>query len=218
MLNIAIDGYVGSGKSTLAHELAKKMNLKVLDTGAIYRSITCFYQEKFGNLVSSDLVEELVKNLEVEIEFKGDSQIVFVNGKDYTNKIRQEEISVLTSQLAPYLSVREKVLSVQRKFAKDYNCVIEGRDIGTVVLPKANFKFFVTASEQTRAQRRYSQIKDKQKVTFDQILQDLQQRDYNDTHRKVAPLVPAKDAIILDTTDLTLGQTVEKCLEIIKGK
>ncbi len=218
MLNIAIDGYVGSGKSTLAHELAKKMNLKVLDTGAIYRSITCFYQEKFGNLVSSDLVEELVKNLEVEIEFKGDSQIVFVNGKDYTNKIRQEEISILTSLLAPYLSVREKVLSVQRKFAKDYNCVIEGRDIGTVVLPKANFKFFVTASEQTRAQRRYSQIKDKQKVTFDQILQDLQQRDYNDTHRKVAPLVPAKDAIILDTTDLTLGQTVEKCLEIIKGK
>lgn len=218
MLNIAIDGYVGSGKSTLAHELAKKMNLKVLNTGAIYRSITCFYQEKFGNLVSSDLVEELVKNLEVEIEFKGDSQIVFVNGKDYTNKIRQEEISILTSLLAPYLSVREKVLSVQRKFAKDYNCVIEGRDIGTVVLPKANFKFFVTASEQTRAQRRYSQIKDKQKVTFDQILQDLQQRDYNDTHRKVAPLVPAKDAIILDTTDLTLGQTVEKCLEIIKGK
>ena len=218
MLNIAIDGYVGSGKSTLAHELAKKMNLKVLDTGAIYRSITCFYQEKFGNLVSSDLVEELVKNLEVEIEFKGDSQIVFVNGKDYTNKIRQEEISILTSLLAPYLSVREKVLSVQRKFAKDYNCVIEGRDIGTVVLPKANFKFFVTASEQTRAQRRYSQIKDKQKVTFDQILQDLQQRDYNDTHRKVAPLVPAKDAIILDTTDLTLGQTVEKCLEIIRGK
>ena len=218
MLNIAIDGYVGSGKSTLAHELAKKMNLKVLDTGAIYRSITCFYQEKFGNLVSSDLVEEFVKNLEVEIEFKGDSQIVFVNGKDYTNKIRQEEISILTSLLAPYLSVREKVLSVQRKFAKDYNCVIEGRDIGTVVLPKANFKFFVTASEQTRAQRRYSQIKDKQKVTFDQILQDLQQRDYNDTHRKVAPLVPAKDAIILDTTDLTLGQTVEKCLEIIKGK
>ena len=160
----------------------------------------------------------MVKNLEVEIEFKGDSQIVFVNGKDYTNKIRQEEISILTSLLAPYLSVREKVLSVQRKFAKDYNCVIEGRDIGTVVLPKANFKFFVTASEQTRAQRRYSQIKDKQKVTFDQILQDLQQRDYNDTHRKVAPLVPAKDAIILDTTDLTLGQTVEKCLEIIKGK
>ncbi len=218
MLNIAIDGYVGSGKSTLAHALAKRLNLKVLDTGAIYRSITCFYQEKFGNLVSGDLVEEFVKDLEVKVEFKGENQIVFVNGKDYVNRIRQEEISVLTSELAPYISIRNKVLSVQRKFAKEYDCVIEGRDIGTVVLPKANFKFFITASEKTRAERRYCQIKDKQKVSLEQILQDLQIRDYNDTHRKIAPLVPAKDSIILDTTDLTLEQTVEKCLEIIKEK
>lgn len=218
MLNIAIDGYVGSGKSTLAHALAKRLNLKVLDTGAIYRSITCFYQEKFGNLVSGDLVEEFVKDLEVKVEFKGENQIVFVNGKDYVNRIRQEEISVLTSELAPYISIRNKVLSVQRKFAKEYDCVIEGRDIGTVVLPKANFKFFIIASEKTRAERRYCQIKDKQKVSLEQILQDLQIRDYNDTHRKIAPLVPAKDSIILDTTDLTLEQTVEKCLEIIKEK
>lgn len=218
MLNIAIDGYVGSGKSTLAHALAKRLNLKVLDTGAIYRSITCFYQEKFGNLVSGDLVEEFVKDLEVKVEFKGENQIVFVNGKDYMNRIRQEEISILTSELAPYISIRNKVLSVQRKFAKEYDCVIEGRDIGTVVLPKANFKFFITASEKTRAERRYCQIKDKQKVSLEQILQDLQIRDYNDTHRKIAPLVPAKDSIILDTTDLTLEQTVEKCLEIIKEK
>ncbi len=215
MLNIAIDGYVGSGKSTLAHALAKRLNLKVLDTGAIYRSITCFYQEKFGNLVSGDLVEEFVKDLEVKVEFKGENQIVFVNGKDYVNRIRQEEISVLTSELAPYISIRNKVLSVQRKFAKEYDCVIEGRDIGTVVLPKANFKFFIIASEKTRAERRYCQIKDKQKVSLEQILQDLQIRDYNDTHRKIAPLVPAKDSIILDTTDLTLEQTVEKCLEIM---
>ena len=215
MLNIAIDGYVGSGKSTLAHALAKMLNLKVLDTGAIYRSITCFYQEKFGNLVSGDLVEEFVKDLEVKVEFKGENQIVFVNGKDYMNRIRQEEISILTSELAPYISIRNKVLSVQRKFAKEYDCVIEGRDIGTVVLPKANFKFFITASEKTRAERRYCQIKDKQKVSLEQILQDLQIRDYNDTHRKIAPLVPAKDSIILDTTDLTLEQTVEKCLEIM---
>lgn len=215
MLNIAIDGYVGSGKSTLAHALAKRLNLKVLDTGAIYRSITCFYQEKFGNLVSGDLVEEFVKDLEVKVEFKGENQIVFVNGKDYMNRIRQEEISILTSELAPYISIRNKVLSVQRKFAKEYDCVIEGRDIGTVVLPKANFKFFITASEKTRAERRYCQIKDKQKVSLEQILQDLQIRDYNDTHRKIAPLVPAKDSIILDTTDLTLEQTVEKCLEIM---
>ena len=217
-MNIAIDGYVGSGKSTLAHALAKRLNLKVLDTGAIYRSITCFYQEKFGNLVSGDLVEEFVKDLEVKVEFKGENQIVFVNGKDYMNRIRQEEISILTSELAPYISIRNKVLSVQRKFAKEYDCVIEGRDIGTVVLPKANFKFFITASEKTRAERRYCQIKDKQKVSLEQILQDLQIRDYNDTHRKIAPLVPAKDSIILDTTDLTLEQTVEKCLEIIKEK
>lgn len=216
MLNIAIDGYVGSGKSTLAHALAKKLGLKVLDTGAIYRSITCFYQEKFGNLISSDMVESLVKDLDVKVEFKGENQIVFVNGKDYSNKIRQEEISVLTSQLAPYISIRNKVLAVQRNFAKENDCIIEGRDIGTVVLPKSNFKFFITASEKTRAERRFAQIRDKQTVSYEQILQDLQTRDYNDTHRKVAPLVPAKDSIVLDTTNLTLGQTVDKCLKIIK--
>lgn len=216
MLNIAIDGYVGSGKSTLARSIAKKLGLKVLDTGAIYRSITCLYKEKFGNIVSSDLIEELIKDIDIKIDFIGSNQIVLVNGINYSNKIRQEEISILTSQLSTYLSIRNKVLSVQRRFAEQYNCVIEGRDIGTVVLPKADFKFFITASEQTRAERRYAQIKNKQHVSFEQILQDLQIRDFNDANRKISPLAMAKDAILIDTTDLTLDQTVEKCLSFIK--
>lgn len=218
MLNIAIDGYVGSGKSTLANEIAKKLNLKMLDTGAIYRSIACEYRSRYDLLLSADNVEDLVKNMTIEVTFKGREQHVLINGKDYFGQIREEEISILTSQIAPYISVREKVLSVQRAFAKQYDCVMEGRDIGTIVLPKADFKFFLTGSEKTRAKRRYDQIKDKQTVSFEQILKDLQARDYNDTHRKIAPLVPAKDSIIIDTTFLTLEETVNKCIDIIKTK
>ena len=134
---------------------------------------------------------------------------------DYFEQIRTEEISILTSKISPFVSIREKVLSVQREFAQKFDCVIEGRDIGTVVLPYADYKFFVTASEEVRAKRRFDQIKDKQNVSYEQILKDLQIRDYNDTHRKVAPLIPAKDSIILDTSDFTLDQTVDMCVDII---
>lgn len=217
MLNIAIDGYVGSGKSTLANEIAKKLSLKKLDTGAIYRSIACEYRKNFDFLINAENVERLVKNLKIEVVFEKGVQHVKINGNDYFHHIREEEISILTSQISPYISIRDKVLAVQREFASKYDCVIEGRDIGTVVLPKANFKFFLTGSEEVRAQRRYDQIKDKQHISFEQILKDLKQRDYNDTHRKVAPLIPAEDAIIIDTTNLTLEETVDKCIDIIKN-
>ena len=215
MINIAIDGHVGSGKSTLAHCLAKKLGLKVLDTGAIYRSIACEYRKKYGLNIDSENIEKLVKNLNIEINFVNDTQHVSINGNDYFEQIRTEEISILTSKISPFVSIREKVLSVQRTFAQKFDCIIEGRDIGTVVLPYADYKFFVTASEEVRAKRRFDQIKDKQNVSYEQILKDLQIRDYNDTHRKVAPLIPAKDSIILDTSDFTLDQTVDMCVDII---
>ena len=218
MLNIAIDGYVGSGKSTLAREIAKKLKLKTLDTGAIYRSIACAYRKKFDILISADNVEELVKDLTIEVTFKGREQHALINGKDYFGQIREEEISLLASQISPCISVREKVLSVQRAFAKQYNCVMEGRDIGTVVLPKADVKFFLTGSEEVRANRRFLQVKDKQDISYSDVLEDLKIRDYNDTHRKIAPLLPAHDAIIIDTTFLTLDETVKKCIDIIKEK
>lgn len=215
MLNIAIDGHVGSGKSTLAFELAKRLNLKVLDTGAIYRSIACEYKKKFGSNVCQNNLKELINDIKIEIKFIDNQQHVLINNNDYFQYLRTEEISLLSSQISPYVYVREKVLALQRNFAKSYDCVMEGRDIGTVVLPSAQYKFFITASEQERAKRRYEQLKI-MNISYEKVLEDLRVRDYNDEHREVAPLKPAKDAIILDTTNLTLDQTVQKCIDIIK--
>ena len=218
MLNIAIDGHVGSGKSTLASELAKILNLKMLNTGEIYRSIACCFKE-MNMEINEENIKKFVTNLNIEISFDSGEQVVYVNNKCFKGKLRSEEISMLTSKISPFLVVREKVLKLQRDFAKKNDCVMEGRDIGTVVLPNADFKFFVTASEFVRAQRRYDQLKDKTNApSFEEILEDLRQRDYNDEHRKVAPLKPAFDSIILDTSDMTLAQTVEYCCDIIKNK
>lgn len=218
MLNIAIDGHVGSGKSTLSKGLAKRLNLRVLDTGAIYRGIACrFKAEGLENHIDEGTINKFVEKLKVQVEFDGDLQRVIVDGVDYTPWLRKEETSVLTSKISPFPKIRDKVLDIQRDFAKKYDCVIEGRDIGTVVLPNADVKFFITASEKVRAQRRYDQIKDlPDSPSYDEILKDLRMRDYQDEHRKIAPLKPAEDSIIMDTSEMTLEQTIEKCVQIIQ--
>lgn len=218
MLNIAIDGHVGSGKSTLSKGLAKRLNLRVLDTGAIYRGIACrFKAEGLKNHIDEGTINKFVEKLKVQVEFDGDLQRVIVDGVDYTPWLRKEETSVLTSKISPFPKIRDKVLDIQRDFAKKYDCVIEGRDIGTVVLPNADVKFFITASEKVRAQRRYDQIKDlPDSPSYDEILKDLRMRDYQDEHRKIAPLKPAEDSIIMDTSEMTLEQTIEKCVQIIQ--
>lgn len=218
MLNIAIDGHVGSGKSTLSKGLAKRLNLRVLDTGAIYRGIACrFKAEGLENHIDEGTINKFVEKLKVQVKFDGDLQRVIVDGVDYTPWLRKEETSVLTSKISPFPKIRDKVLDIQRDFAKKYDCVIEGRDIGTVVLPNADVKFFITASEKVRAQRRYDQIKNlPDSPSYDEILKDLRMRDYQDEHRKIAPLKPAKDSIIMDTSEMTLEQTIEKCVQIIQ--
>lgn len=219
MLNIAIDGHVGSGKSTLSKGIAKELNLKVLDTGAIYRGIACHFQTKKYNEISEETINAFIKQIEVSVKFIEDIQHVVVCGIDYTPYLRKEETSVLASKISPFPQIREKVLEIQRTFAKNYDCVIEGRDIGTVVLPNADVKFFITASEKVRAQRRFDQIKNlPDSPTFEEILKDLRDRDYQDEHRKVAPLKPAEDSIIMDTSNMSLEETIKKCVEIIKKK
>lgn len=218
MLNIAIDGHVGSGKSTLSKGLAKRLNLRVLDTGAIYRGIACrFKAEGLENHIDEGTINKFVEKLKVQVKFDGDLQRVIVDGVDYTPWLRKEETSVLTSKISPFPKIRDKVLDIQRDFAKKYDCVIEGRDIGTVVLPNSDVKFFITASEKVRAQRRYDQIKNlPDSPSYDEILKDLRMRDYQDEHRKIAPLKPAEDSIIMDTSEMTLEQTIEKCVQIIQ--
>ena len=219
MINITIDGHVGSGKSTLAKELAKKLGYKVLDTGAIYRGFACAFKEGNFKEVNEENVNLLVKNSTVEVFFENDLQHVVVNGRDYTSHLREEEISVLSAKISPFPPLRGKVKDLQRNFAQKYNCVVEGRDIGTVVLPNADVKFFVTASEEVRAKRRFEQYKDKKdEPSFQEVLQDLKERDYRDEHRPIAPLKPAKDAIVVDSSDMTLPQTIDYCLSVIKDK
>ena len=217
MINSAIDGHVGSGKSTLAKGLAKILGYHVLDTGAIYRGLACAYKEAGNPPINEGNIAKYVKNVDVKLEFEGDLQRVIVNGKDYTPFLRSEETSLLTSKIAPYQVLRNKVLAIQRDFAKKYNCIIEGRDIGTVVLPEANVKFFVTANEEVRAQRRLMQLQDKN-ISFEEVLKDLQERDYKDEHRQIAPLKPAKDSIIIDNTNMNLEETISYCEKLIDEK
>ena len=218
MLNIAIDGHVASGKSAVARAIAERLNIKVLDTGAIYRGLACAFKESTFDGVNEENVNQFIKNLKVEVKFLDDAQHVFVNEKDYTPWLRLEETSTYASLISPYPILRKKVMAIQRDFAKNNDCVMEGRDIGTEVLPNATIKFFVTAREEVRAKRRYDQLKDKGNVDYNQILEDLRARDYKDEHRTVAPLKPAEDSIILDTSDMTFEEVVEHCLALINKK
>ncbi len=220
MINIAIDGRAGSGKSTIAKLLAEKLNFKMLNTGAIYRSIACAYKSLNWGEPNDELVEKFVENLNVEVGFVNDEQFVLVNGVDYSSEIRHEEISNLSSTISKFPLIREKILKLQQDFAKNNNCIIEGRAIGTVILPNADFKFFVTASVEVRAKRRMMQMKEEEgiEVPYNEILEDLKIRDYNDEHRKVAPLVLADDAIVVDTSEFEAEEAVEYCLSFIKTK
>jgi len=220
MFAITIDGKAGCGKSTLAEELSKKLHLKKFNTGAVYRGITCEYKKKYGNKEPNEkIIKEFVKNLDVEVVFSDDKQLVLVNETDYTPFLREEEISVFSAKISPFDIVREKVREIQRDFASKNDCIMEGRDIGTVVLKNANCKLFVTASNEVRAQRRFEQLKEiTNSPTYDEILKELCERDFKDINREHGALLPADDAVIIDNSNETLTETVERCLKIIKEK
>ena len=217
MINIAIDGTAGSGKSTVAKKLAEKLNYKLLNTGEIYRSLACAFDEEYGCEPNTQNIEKFLNNKIIEIKFENFNQFVFVNGVCYKDKLRTEKISVLTSKIAVFKSLRDKVLMIQRNFAKQNNCIMEGRDIGTIVLPNADVKFFITASQEERANRRFLQVKDN-KNTYEMVLEDLKERDFRDMNREIAPLKPAIDSIIIDNTNMTIDENVETCLKIVVEK
>ncbi len=217
MINIAIDGHVSSGKSTLAKGVAKALGLKVLDTGAIYRGLACAYKEGDFGEINKQNIEKFLKNIKVEVKFQDKKQLVFVNDKDYTPFLRLEEISNLSSSISPYKNLREVVTKIQRTFAQENNCIIEGRDIGTEILPNATIKLFVTASAEERARRRFLQVKDTG-TTFEKVLADLKERDRKDETREVAPLKIAKDAIVVDTTNMNLDEAIAYSVGLIQQK
>ena len=218
--SIAIDGPAGAGKSTIAKRLAKELGYQYVDTGAIYRTVAYFLDLLGISPKDVDGVERYIDELTIEIQYDEDGlQHMIMNGMDVTGDIRTQDISQKASLVSAHAVVRDMLLDMQRDVAKQYNVIMDGRDIGTVVLPKADVKIFLTATAEVRAQRRTSELIAKgQKADFPQILKEIEQRDYQDTHRPIAPLKMAKDSIKVDTSELDIDGVVEAIREIIRKK
>ncbi len=218
--SIAIDGHAGAGKSTIARRLAKELGYYYVDTGAIYRTVAYFMDLLGVSPKDVDGVERYIDELTIEIEYDEDgAQHMIMNGMDVTDDIRTQEISQKASLVSAHAVVREVLLDMQRDVAKKHNVIMDGRDIGTVVLPRANVKIFLTASVEVRAKRRYDELIAKgQKAELAKITKEIEQRDYQDTHREIAPLKRAKDAVKLDTSDLDIDGVIAAIKKIIGEK
>lgn len=218
MTAIAIDGPAGAGKSTIARRAAKELGFIYVDTGALYRAVGFFMLQKGVDPENSAAVCPLLKNISVSLAYENGEQKVILCGKDVSGEIRSAEVSMAASKVSAIPEVRKFLFSLQQDIAKTHNVVMDGRDIGTVVLPDAQVKIFLTASAEDRARRRYEEMLQKgMTVNYEDVLNDLKQRDYNDTHRAVAPLVAADGAKVIDTTGNTLEQSVEQLVTIIKN-
>lgn len=217
---IAIDGPAGAGKSTIAKRLSKELGFVYVDTGAIYRTVAYFLDLLGVSPKDADGVERYIDELTIEIEYDADgTQHMIMNGMDVSGEIRTQDISQKASLVSAHKVVREVLLDMQRDVARKHNVIMDGRDIGTVVLPGADVKIFLTADPEVRAKRRYDELIAKgQKANLPQILKEIQQRDYQDTHREIAPLKQAKDAVLVDTSDLDIPGVVDTIKAIVGEK
>ena len=218
--SIAIDGPAGAGKSTIARRLAQELGFHYVDTGAIYRTVAYFLDLLGISPKDTDGVNRYIDELTVEIEYDEDGkQHMIMNGMDVTEDIRTPDISRKASDVSAQPMVREMLLDMQRDLARQYSVIMDGRDIGTVVLPKADVKIFLTASAEVRAKRRTDELIAKgQKANFAQILKDIETRDYNDSHRAIAPLKMARDSIKVDTSELDIDGVVAAIRKIVGEK
>lgn len=220
MISIAIDGPAGAGKSTLARQLAKKLGFLYVDTGAIYRTVALAVLGKGISPEDADGVSGLLKTLDIRMDYGPDGeQRMFLAGEDVSQAIREHQVSGLASKVSAIPAVREFLLEFQRRQAREHSVVMDGRDIGTVVLPQADVKIFLTAAPEARAKRRLLELQQRgQQADFETILRDIVQRDELDEHRPIAPLRQAEDAQLLDTTQLNLEQSLEELLRMVKEK
>ena len=219
-ISVAIDGPAGAGKSTIARRLAKELGFYYVDTGAIYRTVAYFFDLWGVSPKDIDGITRYIDELTIKIEYDAEGvQHMIMNGMDVTDDIRTQEISQKASLVSAHAIVRDLLLDMQREMAEQHNVIMDGRDIGTVVLPKATVKIFLTASPEVRAKRRTNELLAKgQKADYNRILKEIQQRDYQDTHREVAPLKMARDSVKLDTSDLDIDGVIAAMKEIIAQK
>lgn len=219
MISIAIDGPSGAGKSTLARTLAGELGYIYVDTGAMYRTIGLFALQNGVDPTQEDAVVALLPRISLSLRYVDDAQHMFLNGQDVSALIRTEEVSMAASGVSAHPAVRAFLLETQREMARRDNIIMDGRDIGTVVLPNAQVKLFLTATAEDRARRRYEEQKARgESVTYEAILRDVEQRDYNDTHRAAAPLRQAPDAVRVDTTGFVFEQSLALLRETIANK
>lgn len=219
MINIAIDGPAGAGKSTIAKAVAKELGLIYLDTGAMYRAVAYAALKNGTDVSDAKCVAALLEGLKMDIRYEDGVQLIFVNGENVTPYLRTPEMSKAASDISALPVVRYKMVEMQREFAATRDVVLDGRDIGTFVLPDANCKFYMTASPEERAKRRFEELRLKgENCSYDDVLNDIIKRDYNDSHREVAPLKQADDAVYLDTTTLTIAQVVAAVEKVVKEK
>ena len=216
MINVAIDGPAGAGKSTIAKAAAKQLNYIYVDTGALYRTIA--YNAVMNNVIDdTNGIIAMLDNTKVELKYIDGVQAVFLNGEDVSAYIRTPEISMGASKVSAIPEVRAFLLSLQQEIAKENDVIMDGRDIATVVLPNADVKIFLFASPECRAERRYKELVEKgENVKYEDVLADVNQRDYQDSHREIAPLKPSEDSIMLDTSKLNLDESIELVIKTIK--
>ena len=218
MINVAIDGPAGAGKSTIAKAAAKELGFIYVDTGALYRAVA-YNAVKNGVIDDEQGIISMLDDTKVELKYVEGVQSVYLNGEDVSGFIRTPEISMGASKVSAIPQVREFLLNLQREIAKTNNVIMDGRDIATGVLPDAEVKIFLFASPECRAERRYKELVEKgENVSFDDVLKDVNQRDYQDSHREIAPLKPSEESIMADTSELTLQESIDLIVNTIKEK
>lgn len=217
--NIAIDGPAGAGKSTVAKKVAKELSFVYVDTGAMYRAMALYLLRKGVNREDPDEIGEVCQNAEISIEYQNGEQIVLLDGKNVNAHLRTEEVSAMASVSSAVPRVREKLLDLQRKLARTMSVVMDGRDIGTTILPDADVKIYLTASSLTRARRRYLEYQEKgEPCDLAEIQKTIEERDQRDMTREISPLCQAEDAVLVDSSELTIDETVEKILSVYHSK
>lgn len=219
MFHIAIDGPAGAGKSSIAKEAARRLGFVYVDTGALYRTVALNALNQGVDLENSDAVIASLDGTDIRLAFEDGTQKVLLNGQDVSDSIRTEQVSAGASKVSAIPAVREFLFGLQKNIAASCDCLMDGRDIGTVVLPDADLKIFLTASPEERARRRYEQNRERgMEADYDAVLAEVNQRDYQDTHREIAPLRQAGDAVLLDSTHMSFQEVVDRLLQLVEEK